>query len=81
MTLNVYPTNDQDLEQKQAVDAQHSLSWACKFGSCSKLRVYEGGRPGLAEDLGWCPVCKYLCCETEPNVQSTIAAMIDQHLI
>jgi hypothetical protein len=57
-----------------------SLSWLCSFGSCSKLRIYEGGRPDIAKHYGWCAVCQSLVV-TDAKDQEGIVKLIDQHLM
>jgi hypothetical protein len=54
-----------------------SLSWDCRF--CPRIRVYEGGRPGIAENCATCQTCGCLTVGAEDL--TTIAALIDLHLI
>ena len=58
----------------------HSLSWRCAFGSCLKLRIYEGGRPDIAKHCDWCAICQSLVV-TDRDDQESIAKLIDQNLL
>jgi len=64
-------------DREQAPTEQQSLSWDCAF--CSKLRIYEGGRPQGFSHLDTCHCGSRVA--TTPHDRAAVAALIDQHLV
>jgi hypothetical protein len=64
-------------KSERASTEQQSLSWHCRF--CSKLRIYEGGRPQAFSHLDTCQYGSRVA--TTPHDRAAIAALIDKHLL
>lgn len=75
MTL---PRQPIEFGKAQPLPDEPSLSWLCAF--CGKLRIYEGGRPGLFDHLDTCGTCGSRIA-TEPKDKAALIAMIDLHLL
>lgn len=73
------PGNNGDPHSTYPTD-EPSLSWLCRFPPCTRLRVYEGGRPLNLGRLEWCERCNCLTVVSADD-QAAVIALIDQHLL
>ena len=65
------------LDRKCCSLNEPSLSWLCAF--CGKLRIWEGGRPEIADHCKWCATCGSLVA-VDAKDQEAVAKSIDRHL-
>jgi hypothetical protein len=66
------------LHRKPCSASEPSLSWLCAF--CGKLRIWDGGRPGISDHCKWCSMCDSSVV-FDSKYQEAIIAAIDQNLL
>jgi hypothetical protein len=78
-TINPLPVEKDvtRLNRKCCSANEPSLGWLCAF--CGMLRIWEGGRPKIADHCEWCAICGSLVVGA-PKDQEAVAKLIDRHL-